>query len=77
MENVLYNDLIRRGYDVDVGVVEIATMEDSIALVSLRNFGWRCGDKRAIMTTGGCDKEQSGSKILMELYGNIPHNMRR
>lgn len=28
MENVLYNDLIRRGYDVDVGVVEIATMED-------------------------------------------------
>ncbi|MBQ8076424.1 MAG: ATP-binding protein [Oscillospiraceae bacterium] len=27
MENVLYNDLIRRGFDVDVGVVEIATME--------------------------------------------------
>lgn len=26
MENVLYNDLIRRGFDVDVGVVEIATM---------------------------------------------------
>ena len=25
MENVLYNDLIRRGYDVDVGVVEYAT----------------------------------------------------
>ena len=29
MENVLYNDLIRRGFDVDVGVVEIATMEES------------------------------------------------
>ena len=28
MENVLYNDLVRRGFDVDVGVVEIATMED-------------------------------------------------
>ncbi|MCR5747493.1 MAG: ATP-binding protein [Lachnospiraceae bacterium] len=28
MENVLYNDLIRRGFDVDVGVVELATMED-------------------------------------------------
>lgn len=28
MENILYNDLIRRGYDVDVGVVEIATIED-------------------------------------------------
>lgn len=28
MENVLYNDLIRRGFDVDGGVVEIATMED-------------------------------------------------
>ena len=28
MENVLYNDLIRRGFDVDIGVVEIATMED-------------------------------------------------
>ena len=28
MENALYNDLIRRGFDVDVGVVEIATMED-------------------------------------------------
>lgn len=27
MENVLYNDLIRRGFDVDVGVVEIATRE--------------------------------------------------
>ena len=25
MENALYNDLIRRGFDVDVGVVEIAT----------------------------------------------------
>ncbi len=28
MENVLYNDLVRREFDVDVGVVEIATMED-------------------------------------------------
>ena len=28
MENVLYNDLVRRRFDVDVGVVEIATMED-------------------------------------------------
>ena len=27
MENVLYNDLVRRGFDVDVGVVEIATKE--------------------------------------------------
>ena len=27
MENVLYNDLVRRGFDVDVGVVEIATTE--------------------------------------------------
>lgn len=27
MENVLYNDLVRRRFDVDVGVVEIATME--------------------------------------------------
>lgn len=25
MENVLYNDLVRRGYDVDVGVVEVNT----------------------------------------------------
>ena len=28
MENVLYNDLIRRGLNVDVGVVEIATKND-------------------------------------------------
>ncbi len=28
MENVLYTDLIRRGFDVDVGVVEVSTMED-------------------------------------------------
>ena len=27
MENVLFNDLLRRGFDVDVGVVEIGTME--------------------------------------------------
>lgn len=27
MENVLYTDLIRRGFDVDVGVVEVSTME--------------------------------------------------
>jgi len=26
MENVLYNDLIRRGMDVDVGVVEYNTI---------------------------------------------------
>ena len=29
MENVLYNDLIRRGYDVDVGVVEQNVRDDS------------------------------------------------
>ena len=29
MENVLYNDLIRRGFDVDVGVVEQNTRDDS------------------------------------------------
>ena len=29
MENVLYNDLIRRGYDVDVGVVEYNCREYS------------------------------------------------
>lgn len=29
MENVLYNDLIRRGYDVDVGVVELNVKDDS------------------------------------------------
>ncbi len=28
MENVIYNDLIRRGFDVDVGVVEIGTKDD-------------------------------------------------
>ena len=27
MENVIYNDLIRRGFDVDAGVVELATTE--------------------------------------------------
>ncbi len=29
MENVLYNDLIRRGFDVDVGIVEIATKDEA------------------------------------------------
>lgn len=29
MENVLYNDLLRRGFDVDVGVVELNTKDDS------------------------------------------------
>ena len=28
MENILYNDLVRRGFDVDVGVVELAVAED-------------------------------------------------
>ena len=28
MENVLYNDLVRRGYDVDVGVVEVNTTSE-------------------------------------------------
>ena len=28
MENVLYNDLIRRGFDVDVGVIELNTRDD-------------------------------------------------
>jgi predicted AAA+ superfamily ATPase len=29
MENVLYNDLVRRGFDVDVGVIEQNTRNDS------------------------------------------------
>ena len=29
MENVLYNDLYRRGFDVDVGIVELNTKDDS------------------------------------------------
>ncbi len=29
MENVLFNDLIRRGFDVDVGIVEIATKAEN------------------------------------------------
>ena len=29
MENVLYNDLIRRGFDVDVGIVEYNTKDKS------------------------------------------------
>ena len=29
MENILYNDLVRRGFDVDVGVVEQNVREDS------------------------------------------------
>ena len=28
MENILYNDLIRRGFDVDVGVVEYNTRDE-------------------------------------------------
>ena len=28
MENILYNDLIRRGYSVDVGVIEIVETKD-------------------------------------------------
>ena len=29
MENVIFNDLIRRGFDVDVGVVEIGTKDET------------------------------------------------
>lgn len=29
MENVIYNDLVRRGFDADVGVVEIATKDEN------------------------------------------------
>ena len=29
MENILYNDLIRRGFDVDVGVVEYNTRDEN------------------------------------------------
>lgn len=29
MENIIYNELIQRGFDVDVGVVEIATKEET------------------------------------------------
>ena len=29
MENIIYNDLIRRGYNVDVGVIEYNQIEDN------------------------------------------------
>lgn len=29
MENVIYNDLVRRGFDVDVGVVELSTRDEN------------------------------------------------
>ena len=39
MENIIYNDLIRRGFDVDVGVVEIATKDEAgIQYVGIENF---------------------------------------
>lgn len=49
MENVLCNDLIRRGFDVDVGVAEIASLlrnPDSFKkMVVVRGFlkPWRDG----------------------------------
>ncbi len=47
MENVLYNDLIRRGFDVDVGVVEQNVRDDSgknirkLLEVDLKNADYR------------------------------------
>lgn len=49
MENIIYNELIRRGYSVDVGVVEVSRKNDKNVLVRKQlevDFVANMGSKR-------------------------------
>ena len=46
MENMLYNDLVRRGYSVDVGVVEVSRSADGKRMQSLYEIDF-------VINTGG------------------------
>lgn len=80
MENVLYNDLIRRGYDVDVGVVEVNARDEEGKNIRKQlevDFVVNRGDERyyiqsALSIDNPDKKEQEIASLL-----RIPDNFRK
>ena len=80
MENVLYNDLIRRGFDVDVGVVEQNTRDDSGKNVCKQlevDFVVNRGDERRyIQSALSIDDPQKKEQEIASLI-RIPDSFRK
>ncbi len=80
MENVIYNDLIRRGFDVDVGVVEqnIRTDEGKNARRQLEvDFVVNRGDRRCyIQSALSVDTPEKKAQELASLL-HIPDSFRK
>lgn len=80
MENILYNDLVRRGYDVDVGVVEINTTDENRKNIRKQlevNFvvnraDERCYIQAALSIDEQCKKEQEIASLI-----RIPDSFRK
>jgi len=79
MENVLYNDLLRRGYDVDVGVVEQNAVEPDGKKVRKQlevDFVVNRGDERcyiqSALSIDDPDKKSTGNCIFNPYPGFFP-----
>lgn len=80
MENVLYNDLVRRGYDVDVGVVEVNTTVESGKNVRKQlevDFVVNRGDERCYIQSALSIDDPEKKKQEIESLIRIPDSFRK
>lgn len=80
MENVLYNDLVRRGYDVDVGVVEVNTMGQDGKNVRKQlevDFVANRGDERCYIQSALSIDDPEKKKQEIESLIRIPDSFKK
>ena len=80
MENVLYNDLVRRGYDVDVGVVEVNTTGQDGKNVRKQlevDFVANRGDERCYIQSALSIDDPEKKKQEIESLIRIPDSFRK
>lgn len=80
MENVLYNDLVRRGYDVDVGVVEVNTKAEDGKNVRKQlevDFVINRGDERCYIQSAFSIDEPSKKEQEIASLIRIPDSFKK
>ena len=80
MENVLYNDLVRRGFDVDVGIVEQNITDDSGKKIRKQlevDFVVNKGEKRCYIQSALSVADPDKMKQEIASLTRIPDSFRK